>query len=204
NGSKKLFLYSELLYVKRSLFSSERYQFSFGPRYRFSSKFSVNYYLGMQPQNNSVGFVSKQPNGDIIFGMRDIKNVENSLNFKYSFNDKMNINVRVRHYWIKGDYQKYFILLQDGNLQETNSFTGNADFNVNFFNVDAGYSWQFAPGSFITLVWKNQAQNFLFTDGYFKNFKNTMKADDNNNLSLKVIYFLDYLELRKNKKKNPK
>src|SRR5258705_3509301 len=52
NESKKLMIYSELLYVKRSLFNSERYQYSFSPRYRFSNKFSVNYSLSMSPQNN--------------------------------------------------------------------------------------------------------------------------------------------------------
>jgi hypothetical protein len=203
NDSKKYGFYSELLYVKRSLFNSERYQLNMNHRYRFSKKLSVNYGMNLSPQNNNVGYVGRMGN-DIIFGMRDIQNVENFLNLKYSFNDKMNINIRVRHYWIKGEYHKYFLLLQDGHLQEISTYPGNADFNVNFFNVDAGYSWQFAPGSFITLVWKNQAQNYLMADGYFKNFNNTMKADDDNNLSLKVIYFLDYLQLKSHKKKEKK
>jgi Domain of unknown function (DUF5916) len=34
---------------------------------------------------------------------------------------------------------------------------------------------------------------------YFKNFGNTIEANQNNNLSLKVIYFLDYLQLKKKK-----
>jgi hypothetical protein len=119
-------------------------------RYRFSKKLSVNYSLYLSPQNNNVGYVGRMGT-DIIFGMRDIQNVENSLNIKYSFNDKMNINIRVRHYWIRGEYHKYFLLLQDGHLQEINTYPGNADFNVNFFNVDAGYSWQFARA--VLLPW---------------------------------------------------
>ena len=39
-------------------------------------------------------------------------------------------------------------------------------------------------------------------ESYFKNFGNTMEADQNNNISLKVIYFLDYLQLKKKKTKN--
>ena len=83
--------------------------------------------------------------------------------------------------------------------------------------MDLVYTWQFAPGSFINIVWKNSAQEFrnFFTegpgeygsivkDGYGKNFSNTMKADDNNNLSLKVIYFLDYLQIKNHKKKEKK
>ncbi len=205
NNAKKLQVYSEAFYVKRSLFSSEKYNFSIGPRYRFSNKFSVNYQMNYSPQNNNTGYVTKVGN-DIIFGKRDIKSVDNSLNFKYSFNDKMNINVRIRHYWSKLDYQEFFNLMPDGHLQKNTTYTEDEDFSINFFNVDAGYSWQFAPGSFVTLVWKNQAQNYnkLVLDGYFKNFNNTMKADDNNNLSLKVIYFLDYLQIKNHKKKEKK
>ena len=65
------------------------------------------------------------------------------------------------------------------------------------------YTWQFAPGSFLNVVWKNAAVNGNqeVTGDYFKNIGRTMQADDNNNLSLKVIYFLDYLQLKKHKKK---
>ena len=63
------------------------------------------------------------------------------------------------------------------------------------------YTWQFAPGSFINIVWKNAVEDFdgQIQRSYFKNFDKTMKADDNNNISLKVIYFLDYLQLKKKK-----
>jgi hypothetical protein len=32
---------------------------------------------------------------------------------------------------------------------------------------------------------------------YFKNFGRTIDAPQNNNLSLKIIYFLDYLDFKK-------
>ena len=69
------------------------------------------------------------------------------------------------------------------------------------FTLDAVFTWQFAPGSFINVVWKNFADNFSHgTDGdYFKNFRNTLEQDSNNNFSFKVIYFLDYLKLKKKK-----
>ena len=117
----------------------------------------------------------------------------------------MNINTRIRHYWSKVDYKEFFTLLQDGGLEKNNSFNQNVNQNYNAFNIDAVFTWQYAPGSFINLVWKNAAYDFnrIVNQGYFKNFNNTMQADDNNNLSLKVIYFLDYLQLKKLKKKNP-
>ena len=61
------------------------------------------------------------------------------------------------------------------------------------------YTWQFAPGSFLNIVWKNAVVSFedMIEPGYFKNFENTLQNDQNNNLSLKVIYFFDYLNFKK-------
>jgi hypothetical protein len=68
------------------------------------------------------------------------------------------------------------------------------------------YTWQFAPGSFINIVWKNSVYDFrdFVEKNYLKNFSNTMETDQNNNLSLKVIYFLDYLNLKKLGKRKAK
>ncbi len=200
NNAKKYGLYAEVLYVKRSLFNSERYNFTISNRYRFSDKFSVNHRVNLQPQNNNTGYAGND--GEPVMGKRDIDNIENILNLKYSFNAMMNINVRVRHYWIKVDYESFYTLTMDKKLIANPGFTQNVNQNLNLFNIDAVYTWQFAPGSFINLTWKNFAEGFsrVVNDGYFKNFGNTMKADENNNLSFKVIYFLDYLQLKKKKK----
>lgn len=205
NNSKKFKIYSELMYVKRSLFNSERYNFNFGPRYRFSDKFSIAYNLNLAPQNNNTGFAAISGN-DVIFGKRDINSVENVLSLKYSFNANMNINTRIRHYWSKVDYKEFFTLLDNGRLQKNTIFNQNVNQNYNAFNIDAVFTWQFAPGSFINLVWKDAAYDFnrIVNDGYFKNFNNTMKADENNNISFKIIYFLDYLQFKSKMKKKRK
>jgi len=36
---------------------------------------------------------------------------------------------------------------------------------------------------------------------YFKNFDNTISSPQNNNLSIKIIYYLDYLDFKKWKHK---
>ena len=203
NSSKKYSAYSELMYVKRSLFNSEKYNFTLSNRYRFSNKLTISHRVNIAPQNNNTGFASIN-GSEVIFGKRDIKSVENILNFKYSFNAKMNINTRIRHYWSKVDYKEFFTLQQDGSLQKNSSFNQNVNQNYNAFNIDAVFTWQYAPGSFINLVWKNAAYDFnrIIDHGYFKNFNNTMNTDNNNNISLKVIYFLDYLQIKGLKKKN--
>jgi hypothetical protein len=183
------------------MFSSEKYNLNISPRYRFSQKLSVTYSLNLGPQNNNLGFAAISGD-EVIFGKRDIKSVENLLSVKFSFNDKMNLNTRVRHYWSKVDNKEFFTLLDNGRLQKNTTFTDNVNQNYNAFNVDAVFTWQFAPGSFLNLVWKDAAYDFnrAVADGYFKNFNHTMKAEDNNNISVKVIYFLDYLSLKKHKK----
>jgi hypothetical protein len=208
NNAKKYNVYAELLYVARSLYKSKRYASFFTQRYRFSNKFSVSHGLNLEPQTDNVGFANaRNTSGSLLFyfGRRDRATVENTLNFKYSFNDKMNINTRIRHYWSKVEYKELYDLLENGQLQKNSVDPKIADQNYNAFTVDATYTWQFAPGSFINLVWKNSVYDFnQITDKtYFKNFGNTMEVDQNNNLSFKIIYFLDYLQLKSHKKKNP-
>ncbi len=205
NNSKKLSLFTQILYVDRSLFNSQRVQIDFQQRYRFSDKFSVTHSMYMEPQKRNVGFANLYMGGvpTYLFGRRDRETISNTLGFKYSFNTKMNVNTRIRHYWSNVDYDQLFDLLNNGKLQENPTNPDLANQNYNAFNIDAVFTWEFAPGSFINVVWKNAANDFNqeIRDNYFKNFSNTMKTDDNNNLSLKVIYFLDYLQLKKGKKK---
>ena len=201
NNAKKYSVGSELFYVSRNLFESKRYQVEFFQKFRFNNKFSINHSLNLEPQTNNVGFADTTGN-DIIFGRRHLNTVENTLGLKYNFNDKMGINTRIRHYWSKVDYKEFFTLLLNGELEKNSIYNKNVNQNVNFFNIDMTYTWQFAPGSFINIVWKNAV--FTYTDffekNYFKNFGNTIDSDQDNNLSLKVIYFLDYLQLKKKKK----
>lgn len=206
NNAKKLQLYTEVLYIKRTLFNSERWNINGTARYRFNNKITVNYGITLSPQNNNTGFADFGDAGEVVFGKRDIKNIENILNFKYSFNSKMNINTRIRHYWIKVNYEKFYTLLPDGGLAENPTFDHNVNQNYNVFNIDAVYTWQFAPGSFINIVWKNYAEDFnrSVDHAYFKNFDNTLHVNHYNNLSFKVIYFLDYLQLKNHRKKTDK
>ncbi len=105
----------------------------------------------------------------------------------------------MRHYVSTVDNKEFFKLQSNGKLEALNGFTGNVNQNLNLFNIDMVYTWQFAPGSFLNIVWKNSIQDFTRTieSDYLKNVGNTIDADANNNLSLKVIYFLDYLDIKK-------
>ena len=75
----------------------------------------------------------------------------------------------------------------------------DVNYNVNYFNIDMVYTWQFALGSFVNVVWKNSIGTFdrNVANGYFKNAGTTLDAPQLNSLSVRVIYFLDYLSLKK-------
>jgi hypothetical protein len=212
NLAKKYYLYLSYFFAIRSLFNSPNHQILISHRYRFSDKFSIGQDLIVNPTINDAGFYNKyyenDANGnpvlkDIIFSRRNLLTVDNTLTLKYNFNNRSGVTFRVRHYWSQVRPRQLYDLQADGKLLPTiHANVAIEPVNFNIFNIDATYTWQFAPGSFINLVWKNQAN----TDDaeikykYFRNFANTIEADQNNNLSFKIIYFLDYLNLRKKKK----
>ena len=141
---------------------------------------------------------------DIIFSRRDRTTVENVLSAKYNFNNTSGLTFRARHYWSKVKQKQLYDLKTDGSISPTtHSSIALEDQNFNIFNIDATYTLQFAPGSFINIVWKEQS--FLFNgdsqSDYLKNFDRTFSEPQNNNLSLKIISYLDYLDFKKWHKK---
>jgi Domain of unknown function (DUF5916) len=98
----------------------------------------------------------------------------------------------------------------NGDLETPNfDYQKNRNQNYNYFTTDLVYTWQFAQGSFINVVWKNIGENFRrdFERNYFDNLNNTAKGNNYNNstqfnsLSLRVIYFLDYLTVKNRQRK---
>jgi len=113
----------------------------------------------------------------------------------------MYITFRVRHYWSKVSNLSFFTLEKDGGLTDNNSVNQNLNQNYNAFNVDMVYSWRFAPGSEMNIVWKNAIGTFgkEVVNNYFKNIDNTLSSPQNNSISFKILYYLDYLQLRRKK-----
>lgn len=204
NESKKYSFYIELFASKRfNFYNGYGFNISAGQNMRVNNKLSFSHSLNLNPQRNNMGFATIDNNGDVIFSRRDRNTVVNTLSTKYSFSNKMWLTFRARHYTSSVDIKELYNLQTDGKLLPNTTFNANLNQNVNFFNIDMVYTWQFAPGSFINIVWKNAVFDFdnEVQSNYFKNFERTMKASENNNISLKVIYFLDYLQLKNHKKK---
>ncbi|HEV8080819.1 MAG TPA: DUF5916 domain-containing protein [Chitinophagaceae bacterium] len=208
NSAKKYSISFNYFLGLRSLFNSPNHQVNITQRYRFNDKFSLSQSIFYNPAINDAGFYTTYSENnvlkDIIFSRRDLTTIENVLSAKYNFNNKSGITFRARHYWSRVQQKQLYDLKLDGTLAPTihNSITLK-DRNFNIFNIDAVYTWQFAPGSFINVVWKDQG--VLFNEDsqsdYFKNFDRTFAEPHNNNLSFKIIYYLDYLDFKKWRKK---
>ncbi|MBD0331732.1 MAG: hypothetical protein ICV66_03680, partial [Chitinophagaceae bacterium] len=211
NSAKKYSFGGNLFMALYEPTNGRSYEIAFYNKYRFSDKFSLTQETMFSPAYNDVGFYNKVNNPanggqqDIVFSTRNRSTVENVLNAKYNFNNRSGITFRTRHYWSKVRQRELFDLQQDGNLvKTTHSNLEITHRNFNAFTIDAVYTLQFAPGSFINLVWKN---SIYTSDGkveypYFKNFDRTISSPQNNSLSLKVLYFLDYLDFKKWRKRN--
>jgi hypothetical protein len=171
----------------------------FGNSYRFNNKLTVGLSAFVGWYDHDFGFAYVADPDSSIFGLRDRRTVENVLDVKYNFNNKMGITFRLRHYWSQVQYISFFNLKDDGDVEDIAVATQNPDDNVNYFNIDMVYTWQFAPGSFINIAWKNAGALFdqEVQEKYFQNLGNTINDPKQNTLSVKVIYYLDYLKLKR-------
>lgn len=181
-------------------------QFFYSQQYRVNNRISFGHDISLNPRWNNIGYTTivagATPQDDtLIFARRNRNTIENILRFKYSFNTKMYVTLRVRHYWSKVSNLEFFTLKKDGSVETNAAFNQNQNQNYNAFNVDMVYSWRFAPGSEINIVWKNAIGTFNndVVTNYFKNVDNTLGAPQYNSLSFKILYFFDYLQLQKKK-----
>jgi len=178
-------------------------QFQLGPRYRFSDKFNMGFSTSIEQNRNDEGFVAIDYKDDIIFGRRDVRTISNRITSTYTFNQKMNLEFRLRHYWSKVNYKSFHTLMQDGYLSDTDYSAFN-DNSFNTFNIDMVYRWRFAPGSDIFVVWKNNIfgadsdQDLNYRDlSYRDGLGQLNDLLQNNSFSLRVVYYLDYAQLNR-------
>ena len=182
------------------------FDLSISPRIRFNDKWFLVYRYNQNNAFNEEGaaltndFDLPLIGEDPVFAKRDRTTITNTIDLSYIFNNKMGITFRLRHYWSKLDYNEFFILNEDGKLTPT-SYSGLSsdnesihDNSFNAFTIDMAYRWVFAPGSELSLVWKNSI--FSFDDqvqqNYFENIGNLLNDPATNSISLKVLYYIDY------------
>jgi hypothetical protein len=169
---------------------------------RFSDRFTVTLWLSYSKNLNENGWVQTKYNEnddpDIYFGRRDVTTISNVLTSQYVFNTKASLSLRVRHYWSQAKYYDYLELNKNGSL-ERSTYWENHDINYNAFTVDLQFVWYFAPGSEMSVVWKNMinTQDDALAYGYWNDFRSTITSPQSNSFSVRVLYYLDYQNLKK-------
>jgi len=170
---------------------------SIEPRIRFNDKASLSYSLSYSNEK-MFGYVNHTNSDSIYFGLRDGYTISNTMNLKYIFNNKSYWSFRLRHYWSRAEYKEFYMLNSDGLLNTYSEYTENADINYNSFNIDMVYTWRFAPGSELSIVWKNAInhEDTFIVPNFIDNLRQTVSSPQINSFSVRILYYLDYLYLK--------
>lgn len=190
-----------------TLFDKERdvfyYWFGLDPRMRFSDKFSLSFSFNFQKGKGGRGYVA-DIDDEIIFGQRKQRTIENSISGTYNFNSFHAFNLTFRNYWSTVTYnQDLFTLLEDGSVTTSTGhnlnnigFDPNANFNT--WNIDLKYSWEFAPGSQLSALYRNSLFNSdtMSGDSYFESLGTLFNQPIEHVFSLRLVYYIDYNNIK--------
>ncbi|MHC1706349.1 MAG: DUF5916 domain-containing protein [Bacteroidales bacterium] len=188
-------------YAARDAF--DLYELLLSPLVRVNNHLFFTYSFRWFKFFNDMGYAYKTTVNDVIFGKRDVTEIENTFSGRYMFKNNLSLNLRFRHYWSKGIYHEYYLLEENGFLSDAISQQNNSNFNFNAFTIDMVFWWEFAPGSRLNLIWKNaiNKEDHIISRDFWDNFKHTWESPQDNSLTIKLLYYLDYLSL-KNKKRS--
>lgn len=191
------------------------FSFEISPRLRLGKKLFLVYRYGEEYNMNQRGYAipfltPEQEETEIIFGKRDVYSSTNTIDLNYTITNKAGATFRLRHYWSTVKYDDYYSLENNGLLTPTEISSTNNEgvsyYNTSFnaFSIDLVYRWIFSPASEVSIVWKN---NIFTSDSdasiaYLRNLEQTLATDQLNSLSIRVVYFIDYLTIRKFAQRN--
>ena len=133
-----------------------------------------------------------------------MESVENSIQGSYNFNTKQAPSSSFRNFWSVATFAKnqFSSLQNNGSLipaQFQFSPDNNPNANFNIWNLDLGYRWEFAPVSEAILLYRNSIFNLDNQSelGYGESLGNLFQESLGQNISLRLVYYIDY-----NKAKN--
>jgi len=192
--------------VLNPLYQGNGYNCRISPRWRINDNISIRYVLSIKNRYNDIGFVTNDTSGlfieppqvDYIFAKRNTYMITNVLSANYIVNNKMDLSVKLRYHMDQVKNLEFKSLDSDGYLNES-EYIGEHNINYTTWTSDIAFNWWFAPGSQMSLVWKNAIDNEdnILINHWVDNVEESFNLAQQNSLSLKVIYYLDYLYLRK-------
>ncbi len=203
DSRKKLYVRFSGTFLQAPKFDNNLLGGGLGFRYRFSNKFSLDLQADANKETNNLGYAFiRETNGEAITGFRDVKTTETVLSGIYNFTSRLNLSLRVRHYWNEVKYLSFHNVDSKGNLTNR-PFINNWNDNVNIFNLDAFLTWDFRLGSRLILGYKNWLGDEEYVpigmakNSYLRNLGGVFDLRHGNEITMKFVYFLDYNQLRK-------
>ena len=191
----------------KPLYSEKEYRARVSPRVRFNDKISMQYVLSLRNRYNEIGYlddlaISNTQNTQPIISLRNTRMVTNVFSGSYIINNKIDFSMKLRYHIDQVEILDFNRIDNEGYLVKTEIENNNTeDYNINYstWTADIGLNWWFAPGSQISLVWKNGVDNQTNSVNYnwLDNVEESFNLQQQNSLSLKVVYYLDYLYLKK-------
>lgn len=185
------------------------YSVKLSPRLRLNTRsiLIASSELGMEtPAIGYVGHIYPNDNMIIVFGERYVRRLTNTVLYNYIVSPHSSFSLRIRHYWVVTEYEKFFELNESGYI-ESFDLGENRDFTVNIFNIDFGYSWNFLPGSYLQVMYKNALNNEamqLVQKNWFLNMEDLLNTPSSNSISVKLIYYIDYESIKRNIRRREK
>ncbi len=171
-------------------------------RYRITNKTILSTDYKVEQDRRAWGWAYKNnSDGSPIIARRNVKQNTTLITAQHNFNARQYVTFRLRHYWSIVENTNFYNLKNDGYWTER-PFINNSNLNSNVFNIDMFYTWDFLPGSRLTLGWKNALGNNVTIDpysykNYTKNLDQSLSNPHSNEVSVKLVYFLDYLSLKR-------
>jgi hypothetical protein len=207
NGSsdsrKRAFIRFDLGYANTPSFDSAAFtKVVLGIRYRFSDRLSLELNSNGSIDRGNVGYAFiRETNGEPIIGWRKVVQHTTLLTGIYNFTPRMFITLRARHYWSRVTYEKFYNVDLKGNWLPRAFIPGNNN-NYNAYNLDVFYTWDFMYGSRLIVGWKNWMPMDAVIDGavynkYGQNLRQVFRQPQGKELTLRLIYFLDYQKLKR-------
>ena len=165
----------------------------FSPRYRISDRFNMRWNTTLSLTDKEDGFADFL-DGNIIFGQRDRNTIINSFDASYIFNNTMALNLTARHYYSEVFYNEFYTLEEDGDLTFFAPRNDEYDTTYNSWNLDLRFSWWFAPGSQMTLLYRNAVNSYIEMAhiNFRDNLDDLFTRPQVHNVSLRVSYYLNY------------
>ncbi|MGY8932205.1 MAG: DUF5916 domain-containing protein [Flavobacteriales bacterium] len=189
------------------LYSGHEFRWRISPRYRFNDKMSIVYVLSVKNRYNDIGYIddlsiNDEEFSEPVLSLRNTYMITNVLRGNYIINNKIDFSFKFRYHLDQVENLQFQTINNNGFLESASvQNIEESDYNINYttWTSDMALNWWFAPGSQLSLVWKNGIDNEtnILRNRWSDNIDDTFNLPQENSLSLKIVYYLDYLYLKK-------